>query len=205
VIDIATGINAIAMMKELYSVIDKKMFTLNPIAVAELMSSTNDYWYCPFAYCYSNYSRKGFATHVLQYSDVVTVNGKKLSTTIGGTGLSVSAFSKHAAIAIDFAKLAVSAECQRTMYVQHGGQPGHRSAWVDAAANELTNDFFTQVLPVMEHGYMRPRYNGYLHFQDHAGNPLQDCLLHDGDPVTALKEMNSIYQQRLTKQLTTAL
>jgi len=205
VIDIATGIKAIAMMKELYSEVDKKMFNLNPIAVAELMSSTNDYWYCPFAYCYSNYSRKGFAKHVLHYSDVVTVNGKKLSTTIGGTGLSVSAFSKHTAIAIDFAKLAVSAECQRTMYVQHGGQPGHKSAWVDAAANELTNDFFTLVLPVMEHGYVRPRYNGYLHFQDHAGDPLQHCLLHDGDPVTALKEMNSIYQQRLTKQLTTAL
>lgn len=205
VIDIATGIKAIAMMKELYSVVDKKMFTCNPIAVAELMSSTDEYWYCPFAYCYSNYSRKGFAPHVLCYSDVVTVNGIKLKTTIGGTGLAVSAFSKQKDIAVDFAKLVVSAECQRTMYVQHGGQPGHKTAWVDAAANELTNDFFTKVLPVMENGYVRPRYNGYLHFQDHAGDPLQDCLMHDGDPVAALKEMNSIYQQRLTKQLTTAL
>jgi multiple sugar transport system substrate-binding protein len=205
VIDMATGIKAIAMMKELYSVVDKKMFNCNPIAVAELMSSTDEYWYCPFAYCYSNYSRNGFAQHVLHYSDVVTVNGNKLSTTIGGTGLSVSAFSKHTDIAIDFVKQVVSAECQRTMYVQHGGQPGHKATWVDAAANELTNDFFTQVLPVMENGYVRPRYNGYLHFQDHAGDPLQDCLLHDGDPLTALKKINSIYQQRLTKQLTTAL
>ncbi|MFY7840568.1 MAG: extracellular solute-binding protein [Lacibacter sp.] len=200
VIDAATGIRAIETMKELYSVVDKKMFSRNPIAVAELMSATNDYLYCPFAYGYSNYARKGYAAHLLHYADVVAFNGKKLRTTIGGTGLSVSAFSEHKEVAVDFAKMVVSGECQRTMYVQHGGQPGHRSAWTDTSANHLTNYFFTQVLPVMENGYMRPRYNGYLHFQDHAGDPLQQCLLHDTDPQKALDAMNSIYEQSLAKQ-----
>jgi multiple sugar transport system substrate-binding protein len=200
VIDTATGINAIHMMKQLYGVVSTKMFLLNPIAVAELMSSTDEFWYCPFAYGYSNYSRTGYAKNVLHYTDIVTVNGKKLQTTIGGTGLSVSAFSKQQQEAIDFAAMIVSGECQRTMYVQHGGQPGHRSAWMDSDANHLTNDFFKQVLPVMENGYVRPRYNGYLYFQDHAGQPLQDCLMHDGDPLTALKEMNKIYKLSITKQ-----
>lgn len=200
VTDTATGIKAINMMKQLYSIVSCKMFSLNPIAVAELMSSTDDYWYCPFAYCYSNYSRKGYAKNLLHYTDVVLVNGKKLQTTIGGTGLAVSAFSQHKKEALDFAAMAVSPEWQRTMYVQHGGQPGHRSAWVDEEANHLTNNFFKQVLPVMENGYVRPRYNGYLHFQDHAGQPLQDCLVHDGDPLLALKEMNRIYKSSLAKQ-----
>jgi multiple sugar transport system substrate-binding protein len=200
IIDAETGIKAINMMKQLYGVVGCKMFLLNPIGVAELMSSTDDYWYCPFAYGYSNYSRVGYAKHVLHYADVVTVNGQKLKTTIGGTGLAVSAISQHKKEAIDFAAMVVSGECQRTMYVQHGGQPGHLSAWKDAAANDLTNDFFTQVLPVMENGYVRPRYNGYLHFQDYAGKPLHDCLMHDGDPKIALEEMNTIYQQSITKQ-----
>lgn len=200
VIDAATGIKAIETMKELYSVVDKKMFNHNPIAVAELMSTTNDYLYCPFAYGYSNYARKGYAEHLLHYTDVVSFNGKKLRTTIGGTGISVSAFSKHKEVAVDFAAMVTSGECQSTMYVQHGGQPGHRSAWTDPTANHLTNYFFTQVLPVMDNGYMRPRYNGYLHFQDHAGDPLQDCLEYDGDPAKALQEMNKLYQQSLSKQ-----
>ncbi|HLP38256.1 extracellular solute-binding protein [Lacibacter sp.] len=200
VIDEATGIKAIETMKQLYSVVDKKMFSRNPIAVAELMSATNDYLYCPFAYGYSNYARKGYAQHLLHYTDVVSFNGKKLRTTIGGTGISVSAFSKHKEVAVDFAAMVVSGECQSTMYVQHGGQPGHRSAWTDPTANHLTNYFFTQVLPVMDNGYMRPRYNGYLHFQDHAGDPLQDCLEFDGDPSKALQEMNKLYQQSISKQ-----
>ena len=199
IIDKATGILAIEMLRELYSAVDRKMFNCNPIAVAELMTTTDDYWYCPFAYCYSNYSRKGYAKHLLTYNDVVTFNGKKLQTTIGGTGLSVSAFSKHKEVAVDFAAMVVSGECQRTMYVENGGQPGHRSAWTDAAANQLTNDFFSKVLPVMDNGYMRPRYNGYLHFQDEAGTPLQQCIMNNEKAETALIEMNKIYKHSLTK------
>jgi len=197
VIDNETGLSVIETMKELYSLVDKKMFSCNPIAVAELMSTTNDYWYCPFAYCYSNYSRTGYAKHLLNYTDVVEYNGKKLRTTIGGTGLAVSASSKYKEIAVDFAQWIVSGEMQRTLYVQHGGQPGHRSAWIDEDTNYLTNNFFKNILPVMDNGYVRPRYNGYLHFQDQAGLPLQKCLQENGNALQTLKEMNKIYQQSL--------
>jgi multiple sugar transport system substrate-binding protein len=203
IIDEETGVAAIETMKELYALLDKKMFNCNPIAVAEMMSSTDDYWYCPFAYGYSNYSRTGYAKKLLHYKDVVTFNNHKLKTTIGGTGLAVSAFSKHQDIAIDFAAMVVSGECQRTLYVQHGGQPGHRTAWLDADANHLTHNFFTNVLPAMDNGYTRPRYNGYLHFQDHAGLPLQKCILENSSPINALNEMNEIYQQSLLHKKTT--
>lgn len=206
IIDEATGIKAIEMLRELYSAVDKKMFSCNPIAVAELMTTTDNYWYCPFAYCYSNYSRVGYAANLLTYTDVVSFNGKKLQTTIGGTGLAVSAFSKHKEIAVDFASMAVSGECQRTMYVQHGGQPGHLSAWLDKEANVLTNNFFKNVLPVMKNGYVRPRYNGYLHFQDHAGTPLQKCIMNNENSKIALNEMNKIYRDSfIIKQITAAV
>jgi multiple sugar transport system substrate-binding protein len=195
VIDKETGIAAIERMKELYTIIDRKMFTCNPINVAELMTITDDYWYCPFAYCYSNYSRNGYAANKLAYTDVVALNGERLRTTIGGTGLAVSAFSQHKDEAIRFARMAVSGSCQSTLYVQNGGQPGHRLAWMSEEANQLTGNFFRKVLPVMERGYVRPRYHGYLHFQDHAGDPLQHCLLQDSDPAIALNEMNEIYTQ----------
>lgn len=203
VVDTETGIQAIQTMKELYSLIDRKMYSCNPIAVAELMSTSNEYWYNPFAYCYSNYSRKGFAKHLLHYNEVVSFKKNKLRTTIGGTGLAVSVFSKHRDIALDFTEWVVSGEIQTTLYVENGGQPGHRSAWTSDDVNRLTNDFFRNILPVMDNGYVRPRYNGYLYFQDHAGDPLQKCLLEDGDPENALQEMNKIYRQS-TKKLNPA-
>jgi multiple sugar transport system substrate-binding protein len=197
VIDVQTGVQTIGTMKEFYSLVDKKMFGYNPIAVAEMMSKADDYWYCPFAYCYSNYSRKGYAKNLLHYADVVSFSGNKFRTTIGGTGLAVSAFSKHKKIALDFTSWIVSGDLQTTFYMQHGGQPGYRSAWTDGEANQLTHDFFKNILPIMDNGYVRPRYNGYLDFQDQAGTPLQKCLVEDGDPVKALNEMNKLYRQSI--------
>ena len=195
IIDTATGLEALETMRQFYSLLDKKMFRCNPIAVAELMAGTDDYWYCPFAYGYSNYSREGYARNVLHYTDLIQFKGRALRSTIGGTGIAVSAFSQHKKLAVKFAEEIVSEKCQSTFYVQHGGQPGHKTAWLSEEANYLCNDFFKNVLPVMERGYMRPRYNGYLHFQDRAGDPLHQYLLHGGDPSKVLQDMNQIYHQ----------
>lgn len=206
VVDKATGLQALAVMRQLYTHIDPVFFTCNPIAVAELMSSTNDYWYCPFAYCYSNYARTGYARHLLEYTDVVNFGlGERLQTTIGGTGLAVSASSEHKEAALRFAEMVVSPSWQSALYVQHGGQPGHLSAWLQEDANRLTHQFFRKVLPAMQRGYMRPRYNGYLYFQDHAGDPLHQYLRDGGNPTTVLESMNKLYRQSLAKIETVAL
>ncbi|HEY1022281.1 MAG TPA: extracellular solute-binding protein [Flavisolibacter sp.] len=197
VIDRETGLQALDTMREFYSLADKRMFGYNPIAVAEAMTKEDTWWYCPFAYGYSNYARRGYAKNVLHYTDVVTFNGVNLRTTIGGTGIAVSAFSQHKEWALRFAKEIVSPECQRTFYWQHGGQPGHMAAWKDEAANGLCHEYFKNVLPAMQRGYMRPRYNGYLHFQDEAGSPIRRYLWHGGKPENVLEELNSIYQHSL--------
>ena len=192
----ATGIKALETMRELYSLIDPKMFGANPITVAEWMTTTDDYWYCPFAYCYSNYARKGYARNTLVYTDLVRMGSHgRLHSTIGGTGLAVSAYSQHKELALDFAQTIVSPECQSTLYLEHGGQPGHRLAWINEKVNRLTEDFFYTLLPTMERGYMRPRYNGYLFFQDHAGQSIQDYLLNRTEAKTALAVMNQLYRE----------
>lgn len=201
VIDNETGLLALETMREFYSFLDKKMFSCNPIAVAELMTKTDDYWYCPFAYGYSNYSRQGYAENILKYTSLIKFNGQRLRSTIGGTGIAVSTFSNHKEWAIKFAEEIASEKCQSTFYVQHGGQPGHKAAWLNEDANYLCNDFFRNVLPVMENGYMRPRYNGYLHFQDRAGEPLQQFLMNGGNSLQLLKKMNQLYHQSLQPAL----
>lgn len=197
IIDEATGIKALATMKELYSLVDKEMFGYNPIAVAELMSSTNSYWYCPFAYGYSNYSRNGYAKYLLHYTDLVAFDNNPLRSTIGGTGLSISAYSFNTEIAVKFAEMIVSGNCQSTIYVENGGQPGHLKAWKTGTANMLAHNYFTNTLPTLERGFTRPRYNGYLGFQDKAGNPIQHYLLHGGDAKKVLEELNNMYLNSL--------
>jgi multiple sugar transport system substrate-binding protein len=164
------------------------------------MSTTDDYWYCPFAYGYSNYSRDGYARHLLTYTDLVQFNGRgRLRSTIGGTGLAVSAYSRYPGQALAFAEWVVSPLVQRTFYVEHGGQPGHRLAWVNEKANRLTHNYFYSALPAMERGYMRPRYDGYLYFQDHAGDPIHEFLMKKRDLNSTLTSIDHLYRESLTK------
>lgn len=195
VIDDETGLVALETMQEFYSQLDRKMFDANPIAVAELMSTTDDFMYCPFAYGYSNYSRIGYAKHLLHYTDLVSFNEKPLRSTLGGTGLSVSASSEHIDLAVKYAQGVVSSEIQSTFYTQHGGQPGHMSAWKDETNNLICHDFFKNTLPTLEEAFVRPRYNGYLHFQDHAGDPIRDYLMNGGSAQSVLEKINSLYQK----------
>jgi multiple sugar transport system substrate-binding protein len=199
VIDETTGRAALTTMQELYSLIDEKMFRANPIAVAEYMTTTDDYWYCPFAYGYSNYSRDGYARCRLDYADLVRMGAgearSRLRSTIGGTGLAVSSSSRFPELALAFAQWVVSPAVQSTFYVEHGGQPGHRLAWINDRANRLTHNFFYTLLPTMERGYVRPRYDGYLYFQDHAGDAVQDFLLGKRDAESALAQLNRLYRE----------
>ena len=188
------GTQALEQMRHLYSIVDRVMFGFNPIGVAEAMSKTDAYWYCPFAYGYSNYSRNGYAKHVLTYTDLPLFNKTTLlRSTLGGTGLAVSVHCQQKELAVEFARTVVSAECQSTLYVEHGGQPGHRSAWTDPRVNVNTNNYFQNTLPTLDRAYVRPRYNGYLEFQDHAGDPIQKFFLDGGDPHAVLRSINAMY------------
>ncbi len=106
--------------------------------------------------------------------------GRRLTSTLGGTGLAVSSFSKNIEWALRFSQWVTSPEIQATLYVQHGGQPGHRKAWVSNEANTLCNNFFVNTLQTLDEAYMRPRYNNYLNFQDEAGMPIYSFLRDGG-------------------------
>ena len=209
VVDPSTGEAALRTMHQLYSLIDKKFFDANPIAVAEYMTTTDDYWYCPFAYGYSNYAREGYARHKITYGDLVYFGPKatgtnqpriaRLRSTIGGTGLAISATCEHLPEALAFAQYVCGATTQSTLYTEHGGQPSHRQAWLSERTNRLANNFFYSVLPAMERGYMRPRYHGYLYFQDHAGDPIREFLLGQRDTRSTLSALENIYAQSLKK------
>lgn len=198
VIEQTIGSGALGLMKELWSRVDKKMFSCNPIAIAELMTATDEFWYCPFAYGYSNYSRRGYARSLLHYTDLISLGtGSPLRSTLGGTGISVSAFSKYKKEALQFAEWIVSPAIQSTLYVYNGGQPGHRQAWEDEAVNQHTDGYFKNTLPALDRAYIRPRYNGYLHFQDEAGMPIQQFLQYGGNAQSVLEQINQLYRTSL--------
>jgi len=190
------GLRALDQMRELACLMPEAIYEWNPIAIYETLAARNDYSYCPFAYCYSNYARPGFAPHVVRFANTVTVGeGKPLRTVLGGTGLAISAHCANVGRALGYLIYVAGEECQRTLYGLSGGQPAHRQAWLDETLNRVTNGFFKDTLACLDAAIMRPRYDGYIGLQGQAGHPIVSFLRGGGSARAVLAAIDRLYQQ----------
>lgn len=194
------SLQVLEQLRELAQLCTSEIFKWNPIAVYEALSRHDEFVYCPFAYGYSNYSREGYSDNVLVFDDMVSIgDGGRCRTTLGGTGLAISAKCQHLDIAVQYAQYTASSTTQQTLFFENGGQPGHRAAWVSDEVNRRTHQYFKNTLPALDRAYLRPRYPGYLHFQDNAGNPVQDYVINGGNPRTVLNQMKQLYTESKEK------
>lgn len=188
------GAEALRLLRELVRLCAPACLEQNPIRTLEALMCGRAA-YCPFAYGYSNYARSGYASHLLAFGGLVSFGGRPLRSTLGGTGLAISAACRAPEAALAYAQYTASPGCQRTLYMSSGGQPGHRSAWLDCEANRLTHGYFEATLPTLDQAYLRPRYCGYLHAQDEAALIVHRFLREGGEPERAIEQITHAYRE----------
>ena len=190
---------ALSRLKELVDYCDPKCLRSNPIQVYEMLSSgKGKEIYCPMAYGYSNYSREGYCDHPLTFGNVPKgPSGNPLHTTIGGAGIAISKKCRDVNAALDYVKYVMSPSCQRTLYFESGGQPGHKLAWLDERVNQASRNFFQNTLETLDDSYTRPRYNGHMYFQDKASLVVHEYLTEKISIHDCIKKLNIIYMQSL--------
>lgn len=187
-------------LRELASFMDESIYDLNPIALYEAMSSGDQIAYCPFAYTYSNYSRPGFASHVLHFTNPVPLRGAEaMRTVLGGTGIAVSAQCTRMNLAVEFCLFVCGRECQTYLYGICGGQPASHSAWHNPVLNHVSNGFFENTLASVATAYVRPRYPGYVGLQRAAGLPIVEFLRGGATAVAALERVEQLYLKSVSQ------
>lgn len=140
------------------------------------MSATDQVAYCRLAFGYSNYARPGYRSRLLSFGAIPSAGRGPVGATLGGAGLAISARWPHREVALEYAPWVAGSDCQRTLYVQSGGQPAAHSAWTNDAANALANGYFRSTLPVLEQAWLRPRFAGFVGYQNLAAEIIGDCL-----------------------------
>jgi multiple sugar transport system substrate-binding protein len=169
----------------------------NPIRLLEHMATADDVIGCTVLFGYSNYSRPGFRPKLVRFSPIPSAGQGPRGGVIGGAGIGISAHTGSLDAAVAYSTYVASPEIQRTLYVESGGQPGHRSAWLDDDANELATGFFRDTLPGLDAGYLRPRYDGQLMVQNEGGDMTWDFLQTGGDPAAFLDRLDALYRRSL--------
>ena len=188
---------AAQMLRELTAPMPPGIYDMNPIQIAERMTTTDDFAWNAFAYTYNNYARSGFAPKQLRFGNLISLSpgGPRLSSVLGGTGIAISARCQQIAAAMDYALFTASSNTQKTIYVHAGGQPSHRAAWEDALADQLCGGFFSGTRLTQEEAIVRPRYSGYVALQTRGGNALQEYL-RDGHSLDAtLEKLDTLYRE----------
>jgi multiple sugar transport system substrate-binding protein len=148
----------------------------NPIHVYDHMVAAADTVYCPWAYGYSNYSRRGVAVP-LKFADAPAVENRGCAgTQLGGTGVAISKNRAHREEAVAYAKWLVTPQHQRGTYFKEGGQPASLAAWKDPGVDFEAGGFFSGTLETLRSAYVRPRFDGFVRFFEAAGIEINRCL-----------------------------
>ncbi|MGH8023897.1 MAG: ABC transporter substrate-binding protein [Limisphaerales bacterium] len=187
---------ALELLRELTEPMPREIFDWNPIEVAERMTTTDDFAWNAFAYTYNNYARAGFARVHLCFGNSISLeaNGPPLRSVLGGAGIALSTQCRNVEISLDYASFIAGAIVQKTIYVNAGGQPSHRSAWVDPDADTLCGGFFSGTKTTQEEAFVRPRYSGYVPLQTTGGSALQESLRDGRDAEAMLDKLDGLYR-----------
>lgn len=189
-------------LAELVGNLDKRCFSLDPIAALDLMADSDHLACCPLVYGYVSYARAGFRTHRLAFTDIPCLRSSgPLGSVLGGTGLAVSARSAQREAVLIFACWVTSGEVQRGPYAAAGGQPGRRAAWLDTLVDKAANGFYSRTRATLEGAMLRSRYDGYMRIRDRAARLIVDGLLANLLAKDILADINRV--ARDTRSTTT--
>src|SRR4051812_12658847 len=171
----------------------KEALSANPIAIWEGMSSSDEIAYCPLAFGYSNYARNGYRSKLISFAAIPSSGRGPVGATLGGAGVSISASCPYLDLAVEYVSWIAGKVCQRTLYVESGGQPARKTAWLDTYANQLTNGYFTATLPALENAWLRPRFSGFEYFQIKALTVVSDFLRSELSCRETLNQLGELY------------
>ena len=157
---------ALEILHQLAKFVPARNLADNPIQVAEMLSSGDRWAYAPLLFGYSNYSRRDFRPRRLRYVNIPAGPNGPTGSLLGGAGVAVSAASRQLDAARAFTFWVASADVQRGVYFDGGGQPGNSLAWEDDRLNAETLDFFRGTRATLEGAYLRPGVARYVEFQD---------------------------------------
>jgi multiple sugar transport system substrate-binding protein len=160
-------------MRQLLQFCPPEALDWNSIELHDAMAARGDLVFCPAVYCYATYAESDH-NHPLRFHDFPGPNGPAGST-IGGTGLGLSAYCAAPEAAFAYARFCARPETQR-IFAEHHGQPARRETWNDPAIDARFGGCYAATLATMEQCWTRPRFKGYLRFQAKGGDLIERHL-----------------------------
>ena len=184
---------ALGAMRQLFALCPAEALDWNSIALHDAMVARDDLVYCPAVYCYATYAEAG-VPRPLRFHDLPGLGSAgPCGSTIGGTGLGVSAYCPEPEAALAYARFLLQPQVQAEFALHHG-QPARTEAWETPEIDARYGHCFSATRKTMEACWIRPRYDGYLAFQARGGELVESHLRGDLDEARLLAALAKLHR-----------
>ena len=191
------ALEVLTFMIELATLVPDFCATSNPIDIAEILTSGDEFAHGICMYGYSNYGHKGFRKNLLSYDDLPSFDGRAHGSQLGGAGISVSSAARDKESAAKAAVLLSLPDIQSTKYGLGGGQPGNLVAWKSDALNGVTQNFFRNTLRTLENAWVRPRILGWPDVQFESSQIIHRALTSRSATAATISEIAATYEKNV--------
>jgi multiple sugar transport system substrate-binding protein len=163
----------------------------DPIGVHKLLVA-DEAVCCPLVYSYASYA------HTLAWSAAPRLrpDDQVGNGTLGGTGLAVTprAYSKLLAVT-KYVRGLLDVETQLDVVSAVGGQSATGAVWESEAVDRAWNGHYSATLGTVRTSYIRPRFDGWIGFQDGLSERVRELLGDDNDPGAAVDRIEDDYRK----------
>ncbi|GAB2607331.1 extracellular solute-binding protein [Kribbella endophytica] len=194
------AVAAVDVLRQVWRRSDQEAAGLDPIAIHELLAMSSDLVCCPLVYSYAYYGADGAGRRPLAWSTapgLLAGDGPGLGT-LGGTGLAVTrrAYSRVLAVT-KYARGLLDVQTQLEVVSPAGGQSASAAVWSSPEVDQAWNGHYSATLDTLTASYIRPRFDGWIAFQDELSERVRELLGNDEDPGRAIDRIEADYRARV--------
>ena len=188
---------ALDLLADVSAHIDLAVAAGNPIGVLEAMAAGDAAACCPLAYGYVTYSEPGRRPHRLTACDAPAWQpGGRPGSVLGGTGVAVSRRLGGEAVPVAKAHVRrlLAEPVQAELVPRAGGQPTLRMAWESDAVNASCDGFYRHTRRTLEQAWVRPRFPGWIAFQDQGSAVIRGGLRRRNVSTQILRQLQQTFR-----------
>ena len=189
-LDRQRAVAALELLRAVWRHSDQSAADLDPIGIHELLVA-GEAECCPLVYSYAYYG------HTLAWSAAPRLFAQDSSGngTLGGTGLAVTprAYSKVLAVT-KYVRGLFDVQTQLELSAV-GGQSATTAVWESPKVDQAWNGHYSATLETVRTSYVRPRFDGWIGFQDELSERVRELLGNDDDLSAAVDRIEDDFKK----------
>jgi multiple sugar transport system substrate-binding protein len=188
---------ALDMMRVLTANAPRGSETLNPIALLETIANRSGIAFVPLVFGYATYAAPS-SRGLVGFSEAPRIApGGRRGSVLGGTGIALVRRTVPSLALLDHLRWLMLEETQAGFIPAHAGQPSALSAWRDPSVNTASGEFYATTFETAMSAWIRPRFDGYIDFQNRASATIRDGLLNGVSAADTLKRLRTLWLSAL--------